>query len=127
MLPYSAFSLCAVVVETTTPIMGEQVTEENKRLLASQSDEEELLFPIPSRHEKRVSLSSTQYRTLRLVYFVLLHVILVLSLFGLLFQHLNYQSGLRSGIYSMRSTYYRSAYHCTKEIQLQFPVQLATL
>lgn len=107
--------------------MSDHSIEESKALLTSQSDEEGLQFPAATRQRKRDFSLLTWSRTLVVLYLIVLHIALSIALFQLYSQQLKYKDGQESGIYSKKSTHYITAYHGTKETQLQYPVQLALL
>lgn len=83
--------------------MCEEAMEENKRLLAlEQQDCEELELSISSKCRKLHFLSPPLYQELRHIYFICLHVILVLLLIGLLLNPSQSQNVSDDGIYSKK-------------------------
>jgi hypothetical protein len=81
--------------------MCEEAMEENKRLLAFERlDDQELEFPSSSKLRKLYFLSPPLYQELRCIYFICLHVIIVLLSIGLLLHSFQNQNVPDENIYS---------------------------
>jgi hypothetical protein len=81
--------------------MCEEAMEENKRLLAfERQDDQEVEFPLSSKLRKLHFLSPPLYQELRCIYFICLHVIIVLLSIGLLLHSFQNQNVPDDNIYS---------------------------